>query len=145
MHARRLNPTLPTSENWYQILNCYEVGKPLSINLKGGYHISCPYGYVGRGRVRVVITRAELAPTRYRDGSPDMRVLPSQGCRPKPQAVALSEWCSLVRFDRTAIAGRVRLRDKPCKAGIRADPLYSGRRPALSGKRRAEAPGRGPG
>ena len=68
-------------------------------------------------------TQAELAPTRYRDGSQNMRVLPSQGCLPKPQAVALSEWCSLVGFDRTAIAGRVRLRDKPCKAGIRADPL----------------------
>jgi hypothetical protein len=31
-----------------------EVERPLSINLKGGYHTSCPYGYVGRGRVRVV-------------------------------------------------------------------------------------------
>ena len=77
-------------------------------------------------------TQAELAPTRYRDGSQNMRVLPSQGCWPKPpfenlrvkrQAVALSEWCSLVRFDRTDIAGRVRLRDKPCQAGIGADPL----------------------
>jgi len=32
----------------------YEVARPLSNNLKGGYHISCPFGYVGRGRVRVV-------------------------------------------------------------------------------------------
>ncbi|MBW1695128.1 MAG: hypothetical protein JRJ41_13530 [Deltaproteobacteria bacterium] len=32
----------------------YEVERPLSINLKGAYHTSCPYGYVGRGRVRVV-------------------------------------------------------------------------------------------
>ncbi len=29
----------------------YEVERPLSINLKGGYHTSCPYGCVGRGRV----------------------------------------------------------------------------------------------
>jgi hypothetical protein len=33
-------------------------------------------------------TRAELAPTRYRDGTRSKRVLPSQGCLPKPQAVA---------------------------------------------------------
>ena len=32
----------------------YEVARPLSCNLKGGYHINCPFGYVGRGRVRVV-------------------------------------------------------------------------------------------
>ena len=32
----------------------YEVTRPLSNNLKGGYHISCPFGYVGRGRNRVV-------------------------------------------------------------------------------------------
>jgi hypothetical protein len=32
----------------------YEVARPLSCNLKGGYHISCPFGYVGRGRVRAV-------------------------------------------------------------------------------------------
>ena len=32
----------------------FEVARPLSNNLKGGYHISCPFGYVGRGRVRVV-------------------------------------------------------------------------------------------
>ena len=32
----------------------YEVARPLSNNLKGGYHINCPYGYVGWGRVRVV-------------------------------------------------------------------------------------------
>lgn len=32
----------------------YEVTKPLSNNLKGGYHINCSLGYVGRGRVRVV-------------------------------------------------------------------------------------------
>ena len=36
-------------------MNWYELARPLSINLKGGYHISCPYGYVGRGRVRVRI------------------------------------------------------------------------------------------
>lgn len=36
------------------VLNMYEVARPLSSNLKGGYHISCPYGYAGRGRVRVV-------------------------------------------------------------------------------------------
>ncbi len=41
-------------KNWCQSLNWYEVARPLFINLKGGYHISCPYGYVGRGRVRVV-------------------------------------------------------------------------------------------
>jgi hypothetical protein len=35
------------------ILKMYEVARPLSNNLKGGYHISCPFGYVGRGRVRV--------------------------------------------------------------------------------------------
>jgi len=83
-------------------------------------------------------TRAELAPTRYRDGSQNMRVLPSQGCWPKPQAAALSEWCNLVRFDRTDIAGRVRLRDKPCQAGIFADTLNSGRRPVLPGKQKAK-------
>ena len=27
----------------------YEVARPLSCNLKGGYHINCPFGYVGRG------------------------------------------------------------------------------------------------
>jgi len=32
----------------------YEVARPLSINLKGGRHISYPFGKVGRGRVRVV-------------------------------------------------------------------------------------------
>jgi len=32
--------------------------------------------------------QAELAPTGYRGGSQDMRVLPSQGCLPKLQAVA---------------------------------------------------------
>ena len=32
----------------------YEVARPLSSNLKGGYHINCHFGYVGRGRVRVV-------------------------------------------------------------------------------------------
>ena len=37
-----------------QSLNRYEVARPLFCNLKGGYHISCPFGYVGRGRVRVV-------------------------------------------------------------------------------------------
>ncbi len=37
-----------------QVLNMYEVARPLSNNLKGGYHINCPYGYVGWGRVRVV-------------------------------------------------------------------------------------------
>ena len=31
-----------------------EVARPLSCNLKGGYHINCPFGYVGWGRVRVV-------------------------------------------------------------------------------------------
>ena len=36
------------------IAGLYEVARPLSNNLKGGYHISCPFGYVGRGRVRVV-------------------------------------------------------------------------------------------
>jgi hypothetical protein len=33
----------------------YEVARPLSSDLKGGRHINCPYGCVGRGRVRVVI------------------------------------------------------------------------------------------
>ena len=28
--------------------------KSLSNKMKGGYHISCPYGCVGRGRVRMV-------------------------------------------------------------------------------------------
>jgi hypothetical protein len=37
--------------NWCRILIWYEVARPLSINLKGGYHISCPFGYVGWGRV----------------------------------------------------------------------------------------------
>jgi len=32
----------------------YEVARPLSSDLKGGRHINCPYGCVGRGRVRVV-------------------------------------------------------------------------------------------
>ncbi len=73
------------------------------------------------------------------------RVVPSQGCLPKPQAVALSDWCSLVSFDCTVIAGRVRLRDKLCKAGIHADPLFIGRKPAPSGKERAKAPGGDPG
>ena len=36
------------------ILIMCEVARPLSCNLKGGYHISCPFRYVGRGRVRVV-------------------------------------------------------------------------------------------
>ena len=36
------------------ISGLYEVARPLSSNVKGGYHISCPFGYVGRGRVRVV-------------------------------------------------------------------------------------------
>ena len=41
----------------------YEVARPLSCNLKGGYHINCPFGYVGRGRVRVVIpTSRETCP-----------------------------------------------------------------------------------
>ncbi len=31
----------------------YEVARPLSCNLKGGYHINCSFGYVGWGRVRV--------------------------------------------------------------------------------------------
>jgi hypothetical protein len=44
---------------WYdrgqgRILIMCEVARPLSCNLKGGYHISCPFRYVGRGRVRVV-------------------------------------------------------------------------------------------
>ncbi len=34
-------------------MNKYEVARPLSNNLKGAYHINCPFGYVGRGRVRV--------------------------------------------------------------------------------------------
>lgn len=32
----------------------YEVTRPLSNNLKGGYHINYPFGYVGRRRVCVV-------------------------------------------------------------------------------------------
>ena len=32
----------------------HEVERPLSVNLKEGYHISCPFGVVGRRRVRVV-------------------------------------------------------------------------------------------
>ena len=32
----------------------YEVVRPLSSDLKGGRHINCPYGCVGRGRVHVV-------------------------------------------------------------------------------------------
>lgn len=32
----------------------YEVARPLSINLKGGWHTNCSFEYVGRGRVRVV-------------------------------------------------------------------------------------------
>ena len=43
---------LPLLKN--DITTLYEVARPLSNNLKGGYHISCPFGYVGRGRVRVV-------------------------------------------------------------------------------------------
>jgi hypothetical protein len=31
-----------------------EVARPLSCNLKGGCYISCPFGGIGRGRVRVV-------------------------------------------------------------------------------------------
>ena len=109
---------------FYDITSLYEVARPLSNNLKGGYHISCPFRYVGRGRVRVVTHGLNLP----RHGTETARnqcvVLPSQGCRPKPQAVALSEWCSLVRYRSDGIAGRVRLRDKPCQTvGIRADPL----------------------
>ena len=32
----------------------YEVSRPLSNDMKGGRHINCPFGYVGRGRARVV-------------------------------------------------------------------------------------------
>ncbi len=65
-----------------------EVARPLSNNLKGGYHINCPLRICRLGAGSCGNTRAELAPTRYRDGSQIMRVLPSQGCLPKPQAVA---------------------------------------------------------
>ncbi|MGR3319128.1 MAG: hypothetical protein ACUZ8O_11705 [Candidatus Anammoxibacter sp.] len=34
--------------------NVCEVARPLSNNLKGGYHINYPFRYVGRGRVCVV-------------------------------------------------------------------------------------------
>ena len=34
--------------------------KSLSNNMKGGYHISCPYGCVGRGRVRMVTCELNL-------------------------------------------------------------------------------------
>jgi hypothetical protein len=37
-----------------QFFIMYEVTRPLSNNLKGGYHINYPFGYVGRGRVCVV-------------------------------------------------------------------------------------------
>jgi len=36
------------------MLNLCEVARPLSSDMKGGHHISCPFGCVGRGRVRVV-------------------------------------------------------------------------------------------
>ena len=49
----------------------YEVARPLSCNLKGGYHINCPYGYVGWGRVHVVTHGLNLprhgAETAHRD------------------------------------------------------------------------------
>jgi len=38
----------------------YEVARPLSSNLKGGCHISCPFGCVGRGRARVVTHGSNL-------------------------------------------------------------------------------------
>ena len=43
-----------TLSNFEHIFNLCEVARPLSNNMKGGYHINCPFGYVGRGRVRVV-------------------------------------------------------------------------------------------
>jgi len=122
----------------------YEVERPLSINLKGGYHISCPYGYVGRGRVRVVTHGLNL-PRHGTEEARVARVVPSQGCLPKPQAVALSEWCSLVIQGRTGVAGRVRLREKPGEAGIHADSLFTRRRPEPAGKQRVRAPAGDPG
>jgi len=65
----------------------YEVARPLSINLRGGYHINCPFGYVGRGRACVATRRLNL-PRHGTETARSVRVSPSQGCRPKPQAAA---------------------------------------------------------
>jgi hypothetical protein len=48
--------------------NMYEVARPLSNNLKGGYHINCSLRICRLGAGSCGNTRAELAPTRYRDG-----------------------------------------------------------------------------
>ena len=45
-----------------------EVARPLSNDLKGGYHINCPFRICRLGAGSCGNTRAELAPTRYRDG-----------------------------------------------------------------------------
>jgi hypothetical protein len=66
----------------------YEIARPLSYNLKGGYHINCSLRICRLGADSGGDTRVELAPTRYREGSQELRVIPSQGCWPKPQAVA---------------------------------------------------------
>ena len=49
--------------------NLCEVARPLSNNLKGGYHINCPFRICRQRAGSCGNTRAELAPTRYRDGS----------------------------------------------------------------------------
>jgi DNA mismatch repair ATPase MutS len=54
LDSHRLRERIKELNCLYDISSLYEVTRPLSNNLKGGYHISCPYGYVGRGRVRVV-------------------------------------------------------------------------------------------
>ena len=40
--------------------NVYEVRTSLSNNLKGGYHVNCPFRHVGWGRVCVVTYRLNL-------------------------------------------------------------------------------------
>ena len=49
-----------------RILIMYEVSRPLSDNLKGGYHMNYPFGYVGRGLAYVVTHRLILP--RHRTG-----------------------------------------------------------------------------
>lgn len=69
----------------YFELGIYRIERPISNNLKGDYHISYPFGYLGRGRTLVVRPGTNLA--RY--GSEQAcvaRELPSQGYFPKLHA-----------------------------------------------------------
>jgi hypothetical protein len=75
----------------------YEVARPLSCNLKGGYHINCPFGYVGWGRVRVVthgsiLLRHGTETARRNAGLTQSGVLAKTAGRSIKRMVQLRKW-----------------------------------------------------